>query len=1277
MSRFDHRYCLKEPCIQHLIRDNLFVSQCQSYDDFLKIGLPQVMEGLDPQIHTEFMRGEIDHDFFRKFEIRYRSHRFERPKDEVNNTFILPRECNHGKASYNLKMTMDIQIVNTETGEVVFGNEPEDVLEVGEIPLMTGSSMCVLKSGEEILRRHIEALRTNQTITQNVREQKIRESLDQIRVLRLESERSLAGRFYVRGTEKVFMGRERLRHNRIFGWIKSGTTESVVTEVQSTINSMIHTPYRFQLSLATSSSSAKKAIGKYSIAADIRSFNKFPVMYLLFAFGAPISGVIDAVTQGDTNPEFQKEVYAALNSETIILELTGEEHPEPEVLQRAAINVITKAATFPKNSHANTWDEADKIQQVRKMLTEHVLPHVPDVSGKVAYICEMIRHLILLKLRWIEPTDRDSFRTKCTELAGPVLTLVLKFVMAKYWSALKNIFVAAFEQPVQNIGRRPSTPQNTQTAQKVFQRQKFVQDMSKISITNSMRRPISTGESGYGRSKSAKAGMTQTASKFNRNASISHARRSISSSGQETRSSGPRQIHSDQHMKLDVIECSEGKACGLTKNQSMVGMHTPCMPFHTLPPEQYRGILLEHLYAYYNVLNQRYVNQTDEIQPNDASVRIPLEWTYQPGVQANGDGVLLPVQFPRVPRGTKVFIDGTWVGVATNPINFVMATKMLRRHMPDEYKFISVAWLRKNTQGVAAHNHIFITTESGRLTRPALIVHNNALLIDNYTLEARQQWRTPELLSNYCIEYVDCDEELNSVIAPETKEFREKPHYYTHVEIHPSCFMGVMSSQVPFSDHNQSPRNAYQASMAKQTVSQNHDMLDNMDVTHHELIYGQKPLCQTAFEEILGNNDYGSGVNVTCVIRADMFNQEDSVRLCEDALHRGLFHSLHYRTYGEEQNNEYIITMPHNPTHVRGRRNANISNFESIQDNGIPHLGATLKPGDAVISRILLPKNAEAFRKIPEDVPIVDREMQAVDVSVYVEGSETVMVDRIIDKISSETGHRMVKVRTYNVRVPEIGDKFSSRHGQKGTFGMPFRAVDGPQCIVTGIVPDLIVNPCALPSRMTIGHPIEMYMGVGAALGVPEDELNQMIRDATAFAERPMALVEQIFLKAGLQRHGRTRMIDGKTGRLMECDLFQGVIHYQRLKHMSEDKIHARAKGPVTARTNQPTEGRSREGGLRFGEMERDNVIAHGVTEVLDDRLNKCSDHHIMHACQACGFTCAFVRLNDTPYCTYCQNGDHVVEVAIPYVTRVLLQELEAAGLQFRLVLTNAPGTAG
>jgi DNA-directed RNA polymerase II subunit RPB2 len=400
--------------------------------------------------------------------------------------------------------------------------------------------------------------------------------------------------------------------------------------------------------------------------------------------------------------------------------------------------------------------------------------------------------------------------------------------------------------------------------------------------------------------------------------------------------------------------------------------------------------------------------------------------------------------------------------------------------------------------------------------------------------------------------------------------------------------------------------------------------------------------------KLMNCNDIPSGINAIIAIATYTgYNQEDSVIINRGAIDRGLFSSTSYRTYRDEihKNNltgeQDIFCKPNQEDLFLSKPH----NYENLGPDGLLPLNTRVGPQDIIVGKV---------------VPLKDHpHYKYRDSSTSVRPNEHGYVDANYTGINGE-GHKFCKVKLRCIKVPEIGDKFSSRHGQKGTTGMIYAPEDMPFS-ENGIVPDIIINPHAVPSRMTIAQLIECILGKACSeLGYEGD--------GTGFNDTDIQDVIRILESCGHEGMGNEILYNGLNGDQMHTQIFMGPTYYQRLKHMSSDKIHSRSSGPVVPMTRQPAEGRSSHGGLRFGEMERDCMISHGSSAMLKERLLDVSDKYGIYICNRCKILTSGNEVDDIYECKQCQNYGDFTKCYIPYSCKLLIQEMMAMSIGPRML---------
>jgi DNA-directed RNA polymerase beta subunit len=429
-----------------------------------------------------------------------------------------------------------------------------------------------------------------------------------------------------------------------------------------------------------------------------------------------------------------------------------------------------------------------------------------------------------------------------------------------------------------------------------------------------------------------------------------------------------------------------------------------------------------------------------------------------------------------------------------------------------------------------------------------------------------------------------------------------------------------------------------------------------LDTRGHILHYPQVPIVQTTPMDIIGFGKRPAGQNfVIAVMTYQGFNIEDALIINKASIERGLARSTFFRTYeGEERKypGGEIDRFQKPDKTVRGY--ANDDDYRFLSEDGIIEPEKEVTGGNVLIGRTSPPRFIKSYDQFGVDQPT------RRETSIPIRHSEKGTVDTIIITETID-GNKLAKIKVRDLRIPEIGDKFASRHGQKGVIGRIPAQEDMP-FTNEGVSPDLLINPHAMPSRMTLG---QMFEGISGKIACSFGK----IQDATAFEWVDIAQLQERLVEAGFTYSGRHALYNGVNGRKYDVGIYLGVVYYQKLHHLVADKIHARARGPVQILTRQPTEGRAREGGLRFGEMERDCLIGHGSTMLLKERLLDESDKTTIFVCEKCGLLAIHDRNKDKFLCPVCGDKVLISPVTCSYAFKLLLQEMMSLGIAPRLIL--------
>ena len=717
-------------------------------------------------------------------------------------------------------------------------------------------------------------------------------------------------------------------------------------------------------------------------------------------------------------------------------------------------------------------------------------------------------------------------------------------------------------------------------------------------LTNKIMHAMATGNWTGGR-----AGVSQLLDRTCNMSTLSHLRRVISPLTRSQPHFEARDLHPTQFGRLCPNETPEGQNCGLVKNLALMVDVS-----ENLPDNRVREVL-----------------DKLDIEPI-------VEGEAQQG---------------------KVYFNGDLIGTHKAPKDLVAEIIQRRR----KNMISNVVNVRYDD----SLNDVVINSDPGRIRRPLLVVQrNNKLSIKERDLDAIKQGKLDweSLLEKGVVEYIDAEEEENCLIALNDDDLKDnkKTHRYTHMEVDPMTILGVATSNVPFPEHNSSPRCTMGAGMSKQSLGMGQaNYRIRPDTRGHLLHYAQRPMLQTEAMKYNTLRKRPAGQNmVVAVMSYHGYNMEDALIFNKGAIDRGIGRSTFVRTYMSEerrypggQEDRFVIPGPD----VRGARSEEA--YFYLEEDGLIYPEIDLSGKEVLIGKTSPPR----FLSEPTDFLSPQKVRES---SLTVRHGEKGTVDSVMLS-ETENGSRIARIRVRDQRVPEMGDKFASRHGQKGVIGHMVPP-EGMPFTEQGITPDLIINPHAIPSRMTVAHVLEM---IGGKVGSMEGRTV----DGSAFSGEKETDLRESLSEFGFRHSGREVLYDGQTGRRIDAEIFIGVIYYQKLHHMVSGKMHARSRGPVQLLTRQPTEGRARMGGLRFGEMERDCLIAHGASMVIKDRLLDESDKTVQFVDSQSGH----IGYLDRRGVLTSPMGDNtsIYPVTMSYAFKLLLEELKSLGIVARLKLED------
>ncbi|KAI8909987.1 hypothetical protein DFJ77DRAFT_433179 [Powellomyces hirtus] len=993
------------------------------------------------------------------------------------------------------------------------------------------------------------------------------------------------GYFIIRGTEKVILIQEQLSKNRII----------VETDRLGLINASV-----------TSSTHEKKSktnicYGKAGrVTMKHNSFTaEVPVVVVMKAMGIESDREIAELICG--NDEKFLDLFSPSLEESSMLD-------PPVYTQRQALDWLGRKVKVTA-MRSRIGMRKDYVEEARDLLATTVLAHVPvdDVNGqwnyrpKSVYVALMVRRTLQAVKDGGIVDDRDFVGNKRLELAGQLLSLLFEDLF-KSWQA--NI-----KRAIDTQLKRSNRTSQYDAATAVAQTSRF--------ITDGLFRSISSGNWNVKRFKMERAGVTQVLSRLSYVSALGMMTR-ISSQFEKTRKvSGPRALQTSQFGVICPSDTPEGEACGLIKNLA----------------------LMTHI-----------TTDSDDSSMRRLAFILGVEdINVLTGLDLYEDGTYL------------VFLNGVILGVHRNPEKFVNDFRRLRR-AGRVGPFVSV--YRTTTQRT-----VNISSDGGRVCRPLIIVNKGkSMVTDQDVKDAIHGIKTFEdLIQEGKIEYLDVNEETDTDIAMYDKDLNyngklpfgvndpaalERPNT-THLEIAPFTVLGAVAGLIPYPHHNQSPRNTYQCAMGKQAIGAiAYNQLTRIDTLLYLMVYPQQPMVRTRTIELIGYDKLPAGQNATVAVMSySGYDIEDALVLNKASVDRGFGRCQVMRKFAT------MIKSYPNQTYDRLADRAEdaygqvLDKYEILDDDGIAGVGERIHTGQVVINKQSPTETA------PRVAPMAD----AAEHGQFMGSTDPTTIsykaapmtfkydgDAVIDQVlltTNEEDQTLVKALIRQTRRPELGDKFSSRHGQKGVCGIIVQQEDMPFAD-TGVVPDIIMNPHGFPSRMTVGKMIELLAGKA---GVLAGELQY----GTAFGGSKVEDMSNILVNNGFSYSGKDYVTSGITGEPLQAYIFFGPVYYQKLKHMVLDKMHARSRGPRAVLTRQPTEGRSRDGGLRVGEMERDCLIGHGTAALLMERLLYASDAYDCEMCGECGLVGGWHG-----YCNYCKSRKGVVKVKIPYACKLLFQEL-------------------
>ena len=1133
-----------------------------------------------------------------------------------------PLECRLRKLTYFSPVHLDFQIIRDDkpTPDV------EERVHIGNLPIMVRSAQCNLHAN------HISHLCADDdrklsphTSTEDA------ERLTEL--LRRAGEDPLdpGGYFIINGTERVLISMEDLAPNRVT--VEKNKKYAHETEVAKIFSQKdgVRKPLNIE----------KRRDGMLMVKIPSAGTTPIPVVLLMRSLGM----------------ENDKEIFTAIAGPAAAMKYTVANLNEVKDNEEYNVETSDEALQWLEKKFAAGQQKEYREARIQNLLDKELLPHLGSGSEhrekKAIFLGRIVRQVLEMAITDQDPNDKDHYANKRVRLAGDLV---------------EDLFRVSLQQLARDLKYQLERHHNRKRELRINA------CLRPDVLTQKIMHALATGNWVGGRS-----GVSQLLDRTTYLAALSHMRRVTSPLVRSQPHFEARDLHPTQWGRLCPNETPEGQNCGLVKNASQM------------------------------------IDVSEEVHENEVKQLLS-----EAGVDDSPAGWA---------EGFRVHVNGDIFGLHKNATKLVNQFKRRRRQgriRPE----VSIRY-------DGANKDIFINTDRGRILRPLLVLEDGDLVLskDHLDLIKSGEWTFADLVSNGVGEWVDAEEEEDLLVAPrpfdlpmfspkhgrpinpasvewvnlgasqikkaklrvevkmpngdsEIENFSVPLNYYqddleailrkqkrqntvlayTHVEIDPQLILGVCASLVPYPEHNSTPRVTGGTAMVKQSLglpSANYRLRPDtrMHVMHYpqQSIVGTRSMKTTNFAQRPGGQNF-----VVAILSHHGYNMQDAVVMNRAAVERSLARSSFIRTYNAENKQfpggqkEQIEIPGTGLDEVKGLKSW--ESYIHLERDGLPtpetHLSSVGADTGVLVGKTSPPRFLE------ESHGHFLQAQERRESSMMVRNGESGWVDNVYVTESLDSG-LLCRISLRTEKVPELGDKFASRHGQKGIIG---RLVDEKDMPFTadGIVPDLIINPHAIPSRMTVAHVLEM---IGGKVGSME---GRQI-DGTAFGGEKEDSLRSGLLRNGFAHTGREPMISGETGEGFEAEIFTGVIFYQRLHHLVSSKLHARSRGRVQILTRQPTEGRARQGGLRFGEMERDCLIAHGASIVIKDRLLDESDGWPLMGCNnsGCGHIAYYDWKRRTPVCPVCGDRADVHSVQTSYAFKLLLDEMKSLGVAMRLELED------
>ena len=1220
---------------------NAVKHQIESYNEFITYQLPKTINMFnthEPIVSKDEYNAELKINPIEIY-ISFKNFHMENPQIyELNGvkTDMFPNKARLRNMTYSSSMFIDAHVQTIiRSGEKLehtqIFNKVIPNVHLGKMPIMLNSTICMLNKYKNIAPELLG-----------------------------ECKYDTGGYFIINGNEKVVITQERAAENKIYVYpVKNNTKYIMQAELKSVPSFKCISPKQINMMVC----SKNNGFGNPLVIQIPRLKQPMPIFAVFRALGIVSDKAICDIILLNVSKIME-------NSEDDMYKLSAS---MLNALQASIIDAnkwLTREEAFQHLAHYvmfNPPPDMDKESGLKKkrefvldILQNDLFPHCNTATLKLFYLGYMASRLLLVYCTKGAFDDRDSYLNKRLDLTGTIMNNRFRTDFNKFVKDMQRVII-------REINTGSWRNKGVTEYENIINETNINKIFKSTTIESSIKGALSTGNftpknMSANTNQNAKVGVAQMLNRLNYISGLSHLRRVSTPYNKSDKHIPPRKLHGTSYGYICSAETPEGQSVGVVKNLAylchitIAADPTPIHDFfETIDGANPWGFTtLDYMYK-------------KNIQFQNRDCTDPLAYM-------SADDIIIDTTplFGKI----KILLNGAWIGIVEQPIQFYATLK--------ERKLRGMFNIYTSIVYNIAEKEISICTDGGRVVRPLFRVtpDTQQLYFNTQTVQAissgKIKWE--EMLIPYqsatdpaikwdtaLIEYVDPEEENTITISRSIAELLVRTSdnnrlRYTHCEIHASSQYGVTAACIPFPEMNQSPRNAYQSAQAKQAIGTYvTNYYERMDKTSYQLVNSQRPLVETRLMNILHLHDIPWGVNIRVAIMTFTgYNQEDSIIMKRSFADRGGMDIIAFHAEKDEDKqraggNEEIRCRPNPAITKKMKLGIGLSNYAKLNEHGFIPENTLVKNNDIIIAKVApIKENRNDEYKIHKYNDLSKMYRSSVQEETYIDKN-------YVNK--NGDGYNFAKVRLRTLRKPGIGDKFSSRAGQKGTVGIILDDCDMP-FTSDGISPDIIINPHAIPSRMTIAQLMETLMTkVLIELG--------LFGDGTPFGTMTVDDVRHMLSRMGKETNSNDLLHNPFTGEQHECSIFMGHVFYHRLKHMVNDKIHSRDFGPVVNLTRQPMEGRARDGGLRFGEMERDATIAHGTSAFLRDRLYDASDKYVVHVCSLCGMRAIYNSAAGIHQCRICNNTTRFKRVEIPYACKLIDQELQTMNVCMRYVTTD------